>query len=107
MTRSGSRYTTRIQKGGALLDDMRLLVRSWEEGPVEVQRERGIATNILGKRSRARSEDTYKEVFLPRFVKGNPREAWRITRPLEDRDLPMEVVRPLYYWITARSEPVL
>jgi len=35
------RYTTRIQKGGALLDEMPQLVRSWWEAPVSEQREPG------------------------------------------------------------------
>jgi hypothetical protein len=30
-----ARYNTRLQKGAALLEDMRLLVRSWEDGPVK------------------------------------------------------------------------
>ncbi len=31
MSKSDQKYNTRIPKGGALLDDMRMLVRSWEE----------------------------------------------------------------------------
>jgi hypothetical protein len=100
-------YTTRLQKGGALLDDMRLLVRTWKEGSMNKQYNEGVSSNVLGKQSRARMADTYRRSFIPRFIKGNPPQAWRMIRPLEDRDMPAEVVRPLYYWITARSEPLL
>jgi hypothetical protein len=103
----GCPYTSRLQKGGALLADMRLLVRSWGDGGRAEQQQRGVAHNILGKRSRSRTVDTYKRAFVPRFIHGDPPEAWRIARPLEDSELPTEVVRPIYYWITARSEPLL
>src|SRR5262249_41174047 len=104
---SGRSYTTRLQKGGALLNDMRLLVRTWNGGPLNEQREAGILENILGKQSRVRAADTYRRAFIPRFVRGNPPEGWRIIRPLEDREVSINTIRPIYYWITARSEPLL
>jgi hypothetical protein len=103
----GCPYTSRLQKGGALLGDMRLLVRSWTEGDRAEQQQRGIVHNILGKRSRSRAVDTYRRAFVPRFIQGDPPGAWRIARPVEDSELPVEAVRPIYYWITARSEPLL
>jgi hypothetical protein len=102
-----SHYRTYLQKGGALLEDMRLLVRSWREVPAEEQKAAGIAENILGKRTRARTYDTYRCAFVPRFIQGDPPEAWRIVRPLEDRHLAAQILRPVYYWVTARGEPVL
>jgi hypothetical protein len=47
-------YTTRLQKGGALLDDMRQLVWSWSDAPVAAQRESGVRSNILNKGTRTR-----------------------------------------------------
>lgn len=100
-------YTTRLQKGGALLDDMRLLVRRWTSAGLDAQRQEVIGGNILGKITRARSADTIRRAFLPRFVKGNPPNAWEIVRPLEDRNLSLEVLKPLYFWITARNDPLM
>lgn len=98
-------YQTRLQKGGSLLNDMRLLVRSWREefgnAPVDSAR------NLLGKRTLARSRDTVIRAFGPRFLHGDPPQAWRIVRPLEDKQAEPEVLRPIYYWITARSERLL
>src|SRR5688572_388644 len=95
--RSGP-YNTRMQKGGALLDDMRLLVRSWNDGDatdsVDVR-------TVLGKKTLARAKDTIVRAFVPRFLHGNPPDAWRIVRCLEDRDADLEILRPIYYWITA------
>jgi hypothetical protein len=100
-------YTSRLQKGGALLDDMRVLVRFWRDGPDTQVAEDAIRQNVLGKASRTRVRDTLKRAFLPRFVHGKPPGGWKIVRPLEDAAAPREVVAPIYYWLTARSEPLL
>ena len=105
MNNSGQPYNTRIQKGGALLEDMRMLVRSWEEidrsdGRAEVRR-------LLGKKTLARSQDTLIRAFIPRFIQGDPPSAWKIARLLEDRNVAPEILRPIYYWITARSDRLL
>lgn len=101
------RYNTRLQKGGALLEDMRVLVRSWQDGPTEAQRGKGISTNLLGKATRARAADVYRRIYLPRFVHGPIPSAWRFARALEDQSAPLSVLRPVYYWITAKAEPVI
>ena len=66
-----------------------------------------ILENLLGKNTRSRAADTFRRAFLPRFVGGNPSNAWTIVRELEDLDLPIEILRPVYYWVTARSEQLL
>lgn len=102
------RYTSRLQKGGALLEDMRVLIRNWsDEGTWNSQRDRIIQENILGKKTRSRAIDVYKEAFVPRFLRGDPPEAWKILRSLEDRDMSIDILRPIYYWLTARGEPLL
>jgi hypothetical protein len=100
-------YTTRLQKGGALLAEMRLLVSSWGDAPAGVQRDRGLRNNVLNKRTRARLADVYGRAFLPRFVRGPIPDAWKLVRPLEDAQAPLPTLRPVYYWITARAEPLL
>ncbi|MBI4519052.1 MAG: DUF1819 family protein [Deltaproteobacteria bacterium] len=101
-------YNARLIKGGALLGDIRLLVRGWQaEEPPSSQKDRGVRANVLAKPSRSRTVDVFEQTFLPRFVVGPIPEAWRLVRALEDRNLPLEVLRPVYYWITARSEPIL
>ena len=102
-----SKYTSRLQKGGALLEDMRMLVRAWHEGDRAAQSDRVVVENILGKKTKMRAGDIYRRAFLHRFLKGNPPDSWKIVRPLEDREVPVEILRPVYFWITARSEPLL
>lgn len=102
------KYTTRLQKGGALLDDMRLLVQNWDERPAwEDQVQLGLRSNLLGKETWARSSDVIRRAFSHRFVKGDPPNAWLIVRAIENRCVCLDVLKPLYYWITARSDALL
>lgn len=105
MPQTPSTYHTRIQKGGALLDDMRMLVRSWDD--VVSTSERRSARGLLRKKTLARSKDTFIRAFNPRFLHGNPPNAWKLVRALEDRNAAPELLGPLYYWITARSDRLL
>jgi hypothetical protein len=98
-------YHTRLQKGGALLEDMRVMVRGWT-GRCSAESQ-GVSHFQLSKATRARAHDTLIRSFLPRFVTGNPPDAWRLVRPLEDAEADVEILRPLYYWLTARSDRLL
>jgi hypothetical protein len=98
-------YHSRIQKGGALLEDMRLLVRVWNDQ--SDRRNFSAIHKLIGKKTLARTKDIINRAFLPRFVNGDPLEAWKLVRFLEDRNAEVETLRPVYYWITARSERLL
>lgn len=100
-------YRTRLQKGGALFDEMRQLVRTWSDAPAKAQRDTGVLGNILNKDTRTRLADIYRRAFLPRFVDGPIPDAWKLVRPLEDVQAPIHILRPVYYWITAKAEPLL
>lgn len=86
---------------------MRQLVRFWHEAPREVLINTVIRSNVLNKATRARAADILRRTFIPRFVDGTPLAAWRLVRPLENEDAPPQLVKPLYYWISARSEPLI
>lgn len=98
-------FTTRLQKGGALLDDMRQLVCQWSDHVDD--KPENMVGRILQKSTRARITDTYRRAFLPRFLKGSPLNAWKFARVLEDAHPSIEIIRPFYYWFTARAEPIL
>jgi Putative inner membrane protein (DUF1819) len=100
-------YTTRLQKGGALLEETRALVRVWSDTPAEELREKIVETNLLNKQTRARMADVYRRTFLPRFIQGPIPNAWKLVRPLEDANAPLSIVRPVYYWISAKAERML
>ena len=98
--------TSRLQKGGALLGDMRRLVGSWSAG-IASEDASAFVMRTLGKPSLARAKDTYVRAFRPRFLEGTPPEAWRLARSLEDMAADPETIKAFYFWITARSEKVL
>jgi hypothetical protein len=98
--------TTRLQKGGALLSDMRLLVTAWSEEMVG-QDPLPLLTRALPKATTARARDTFARAFRPRFINGSPPNAWRLVKVLEDLKVDTQFIRPFYYWITARSESAL
>jgi len=103
---SPSAVTARIQKGGALLPDMRAVVSLWEDGMEKNDPLPAIA-RALPKATMSRVKDTYTRAFRPRFLQGSPPDAWRLARVLEERNAGLGVLRSFYYWITARSEPAL
>lgn len=87
--------------------EMRLLVSSWDDAPPAMQFDRVLRNNLLNKRTRVRLADVYHRAFLPRFVNGPIPDAWKLVRSLEAAQAPLLVLRPVYYWITARAEPLL
>ncbi len=108
MTISPVIYRTRLLKGSALLAQMRILVRLWEEGlsPRQVVSEVAMR-HEFGVISSRRVNDIVRSVFVPRYVKGRPPDAWRFLRPFEEVDAPLSAVRPLYYLYAARSEALM
>jgi hypothetical protein len=61
--------TSNVQKGGALLDDTRRLVEAWDPDSDPDENLRRVSDeNLLGKTSRARSDDVLLRILKPRFV---------------------------------------
>ena len=98
--------TSRIQKGGALLGDMRQLVCHWASKPEGIAPGRFVR-DILPKATQARANDTYIRAFHPRFIEGSPRNAWKLCAAIEENLPATEVILPFYFWLTARAEPIL
>lgn len=101
------KYNTRLQKGGALIEEMRQLVRFWTTASTEELRATAIRANVLNKATRARSADILRRTFLPRFLDGPIPNAWKLVRPLEDVGASPQLLKPVYYWISAGSEPLI
>lgn len=101
----GSVYTTRLQKGGALLREMRLLTTIWSDrlGIADQL----IAENALALPSRARAQDVIMRAFVPRLVRGDPPNLWKPLAILEESGSSVELLRPVHYLSAARSEPLL
>lgn len=98
-------YTTRLQKGGALLADMRRLLLEWDGRPDCA--DRVIRENTLALPSRARSLDVVTRTFIPRFVRSTPPNLWRSVAVLERGGWSEEALRPIHYYAAAAAEPLL
>lgn len=96
-------FSTRLQKGGALIADMRSIVTAWTEG-LEKGDPVSVISRTLPKATPARLKDTYIRAFKPRFLNGSPPQAWKVLRVLEEASADFQVLRAFYYWITARAE---
>jgi hypothetical protein len=97
-------YTVNIQKGGALLDDCRRVVEVWDaaEDPVaNLQRIR--EDNLLGKTSRARTDDVMRRIIRPRLVAAGPHVIPALKGFLEDP----RSFREACYYEASRDEPLL
>ena len=70
-------YTSRIQKGGALIEEMRELVRLWTDAPLAENKAEVIRMNPLNKATRARVVDVLNRIFVPRFIEGSIRDSWK------------------------------
>jgi hypothetical protein len=101
------RYTSRIQKGGAMFNEMRQLVRLWRDVPLEVNKAALIAANPTNMPTRARAVDVLNRIFVPRFVDGPVPDGWKLVQVLENLEAPSSTVRPIYFWLTALAEPLL
>jgi hypothetical protein len=85
---------------------MRQMVCQWSDG-LDGDDAYRVTSRILHKSTLARSADTFIRAFKPRFVTGNPENSWKLARAIEEMNPPIEIVRPFYYWLTARAEPLM
>lgn len=98
--------TTRLQKGGALLSDMRQMVLFWSDDMMNADPIPRLA-RTLPKTTVARVRDTFTRAFRPRFIMGSPPNAWQLAQALENLNCDVQIIRPFYFWITARAEKPL
>ena len=73
-------YTSRLQKGGALLESMRALSLAWEDGQDDNLQ---LALNVSGLPSRYRASEVIRRMFIPRLVESDPPNLYRVAAVLE------------------------
>src|SRR5436309_11389287 len=95
-------YTTRLQKGGALVDDMRRILLDWDGSPGCA--ERIIQANVVSAPSRYRALDVVTRTFVPRFVNSEPPDLWRAVRLLEEAGWSQPALLPVHYYAAAAAE---
>lgn len=99
-----NRLSSRLVKGGALLDDTRRLVDAWDSTADRDENLRRMTDqNLLGKPSRSRSDDVLGRVLRPRFVEPGPQVICALKALL---DHPATFVEACYYE-TSREDALL
>lgn len=97
-------FTVNIQKGGAMLDDTRRLLEVWDDDAGASENVRRIAdANLLGKKSRKRTDDVLLRILAPRYVAPGA-EVVPALRALRDDP---RTFREACYYETARDEQLL
>ncbi len=98
-------YTSRLQKGGALVDEMRELIRVWDGDRSSLAS--AIEANLLGRPTRARMRDVVFRTFIPRFVDSEPPDLWRSLAVFERAGWGAEQLLPIHFYAAAASEPLM
>ncbi|WP_055669753.1 BrxA family protein [Desnuesiella massiliensis] len=97
-------YSAALTKGAALKEDMRVLLKSWEqsESPQEfAQRVQG--SDLLGKTTAYRTRDLVLRIFRPRFLVPNDEQAiW--LKKLIMNGIHRKIVDELMFLYTARAD---
>jgi len=84
---------------------MRQLTTMWTDDPRTA--EEIIANNPLASPSRNRLNDVLVRTFIPRFVKGNPENLWRVLAILEQGSVNASTIRAMHYFAAANSDLLL
>ena len=98
-------YTTRLQKVGAQLSEMRRLVLEWNDA--EGFADQAVEQNLVAAPSRLRARDIVKRGFVPRYVDSQPPNIWRALATLERAGWPTEACAPLHYYCCAANERLM
>ena len=66
-----------------------------------------ITKNVLGKKSRKRTTDVIRYIFLPRYVNGYPEGHWIFLKKLIKANVSRDILRPILYFYGAINEHLI
>jgi hypothetical protein len=101
-------YTTLLTHGGAMVDEMRILIDRFNpEMDINKWVDDIVKENVLGKASRAYTSEIISRFFLPRFVNGQSKNAWKALKILCSKGADLSIIRSIMYYHTARIDDLL
>ena len=108
MLNKKQKYTSNLQKAGAAVEDVKILLKNWKNDVLqrEIVKEL-VAKNILGKKSRKRTTDVIRYIFLPRYVNGYPEGHWIFLKKLIKANVSRNILRQILYFYCALNEPLI
>jgi len=99
-----SAFTSNMMKGGAMLDDATRLAEAWQPDLTADENLRRVSDlNLLGKISRARTDDVLLRILKPRFVDPGD-QVMHALKTLLDRP---DAFREACYYETSRDDALL
>ena len=101
------KYTSNLQKAGAAVEDVKILLKNWKNDiPQSEVIKEIIFKNILGKKSRKRTTDVIRYIFLPRYINGYPEGHWIFLKKLIEANVSRDILKPILYFYCALNEPL-
>jgi hypothetical protein len=101
---TGRQLTSKIIKGGALIEDARRVAEAWDDSLTVPDNLRHIRdSNLLAKRSRVRAQEVVAYVIVPRFVAPGPHVVAALRRLLGNHD----AFTAACYYEAAREDALL
>jgi len=95
-------YKARFHHSGAMINEMLILIRHFDE---TLSREEWIRqiieSNLLGKNTRSWLREIIVNNFYPRFVNGVIPNAYKHIRILDKKGVPLEILKAIMYYHTA------
>jgi len=108
MLNKKQKYTSNLQKAGAAVEDIKILLKHWKNDIPQSELVKNlIAKNILGKKSRKRTADVIRYIFLPRYVNGFPEGHWVYLKKFIEANISRDTLRPILYFYCALNEPLI
>jgi hypothetical protein len=108
MINKKQKYTSNLQKAGAAVEDIKILLKNWKNDiPQNKLVKELITKNILGKKSRKRTTDVIRYIFLPRYVNGFPEGHWVYLKKFIKADISRDILRLILYFYCALNEPLI
>lgn len=102
---NGPRYTSNLQKGGALVEASALLVSAWDDSlSVDGNLAMAVGANLFGAASAVRRRDLVDRILRPRLVDPGP-HVMSALKVLLDTD--GHAFRDACYFEASRAEPLL
>lgn len=100
----GSTFTSRLQKGGAAVEDTRRVVELWDSNLAPRENFKQLSNeNMLSKSSRSRLDDLLRRIIKPRFVDSGPHVIPALKGLLGDH----KAFREACYYESSRADDLL
>ncbi|MEQ8191975.1 MAG: BrxA family protein [Candidatus Eremiobacterota bacterium] len=103
--KNGKKYTTLLSHGGAMIDEMLVLIERFDPD-IEIDKwvDEIVSENVLGKATRAWTKEIITRYFLPRFVENEYGNTWKVLKILTSKNVDFSIIRTIMYYHTTKID---